>query len=164
MGLSGFPVASSMDPPTRPASAARRMVSATVSGSSPNPFSRSPDTGRSVASTRAGACAMHSLRATRPSRLPSTAAEAALEVASALKPRAASTRAEPASQGLGIRKAPGPWCRALKRAALALWVRAMEDSDDAKRAAQLNRGYVSLGDQSRIAETLVLRGGTGHPP
>ena len=50
-GSPARPVASSMDPPTSPTAAACRMVSAQVSGSSPNPFSRSAETGNEVAST-----------------------------------------------------------------------------------------------------------------
>ena len=48
-GRSGSPVASSIDPPTSPTSAASRMVSATAPGLSPHPFSRSAEMGPSVA-------------------------------------------------------------------------------------------------------------------
>ncbi len=48
-GWSGLPVASSIEPPTRPTPAAQRMVSAASLGESPKPFSRSAATGRSVA-------------------------------------------------------------------------------------------------------------------
>src|SRR5215510_5741957 len=114
-----------MEPPINPTPAARRMVSAAAAGASPKPFSRSAETGRSVASTMARAWARASSRVTRPSRLPSTPASAPLDVARAWKPRPARMRAEPASHGLGIRKAPGPWCSARKRVALSLWVAAM---------------------------------------
>src|SRR5262249_24739654 len=50
---------------------------------------------------------------------------APLDVASAWKPSAARTRAEPASHGLGITKAPGPSWRARNRMALSLWVAVM---------------------------------------
>ena len=46
-----MPVASSIVQPTSPTSAASRIVSATTSGASPKPFSRSAETGKSVAST-----------------------------------------------------------------------------------------------------------------
>ena len=52
-----MPVASSIVHPTSPTSAASRIVSATTSGASPNPFSRSAETGKSVASTIDRACA-----------------------------------------------------------------------------------------------------------
>jgi len=55
-------VASSIEPPTRPASAARRIVSAAAWGESPYPFSRSAATGRWVASTMAFALARASSR------------------------------------------------------------------------------------------------------
>src|SRR5262249_13816614 len=77
-------------------------VSAATLGSSPKPFSRSAETGRSVASTMARAWARASSRCTLPSRRPRMPAEAPLEVASAGKPRPARMRAEPASQGVGI--------------------------------------------------------------
>jgi hypothetical protein len=52
-------------------------------------------------------------------------AEAPLEVARAWKPSAARMRAEPASHGLGITKAPGASWRARKRMALSLWLTVM---------------------------------------
>jgi hypothetical protein len=57
-----------------------------------------------------------------PSRLPSTPALAPLEVASAGKPSAASTRAEPASYGLAITNACGSSWSVRKRVALSLWL------------------------------------------
>src|SRR5262249_7967977 len=104
---------------------ARRMVSAAADGASPKPFSRSAETGRSVAATMARAWASASSRATLPSRRPSTPAAAPLDVASAWKPSAARARAEPASPGVGITKAPGPSWRAGNRMALSLWVAVM---------------------------------------
>src|SRR5947208_2390130 len=95
------------------------MVSAAASGASPKPFSRSADTGSSVACTMARAWASASSRVTLPSRRPRVPAQAPLEVASAWKPSPARMRAEPASQGFGITNAPGPWCRARKRATLS---------------------------------------------
>src|SRR3989442_9287944 len=121
-GLSLSPVAPSTEPPTSPTPPASRIVSATTFGASPKHFSRSADTGRSTASTIMRAFASDSSRVTLPSRLPSTPALAPLEVASAGKPSAASTRAEPASHGLAITNARGPWCSARKRAALSLWL------------------------------------------
>ena len=106
----------------RPASPFRRQRTAAW----PNPFSRSAETGRSTAATTARACASASSRRTWPSRRPSVPAKAPLDVASAGKPRPARMRAEPASQGLGITNAPGPWCRARKRSALSLWLKLMK--------------------------------------
>src|SRR5436309_10980536 len=109
MGSSARPVASSIEPPTSPTAAASRIVSAQVSGSSPNPFSRSAETGSEVASAIARAFASVSARliAPSPSGRPMEYANPALVVASASKPSAASIFAEPASQGLGIANIPG---------------------------------------------------------
>ena len=52
-------------------------------------------------------------------------AEAPLEVANAWKPSAVRMRAEPASHGFGITKAPGPSCSLRNAAALSLWLTAM---------------------------------------
>src|SRR5438093_685872 len=93
---------------------------AAAAGESPKPFSRSAETGRSVASTMARAWASASSRVTLPSRRPSVPAQAPLEVASAWKPRPARMRAEPGSQGLGITNAPGPWCSCRNRRVLSL--------------------------------------------
>ena len=98
-----------IEPPTRPAAAASRIVSATASGAFEKPFSRSADTGRSVAATIVWQCASASSRLTLPSRRPSTPAWAPLDVASAGKPRAASARAEPPSHALAMTNARGPW-------------------------------------------------------
>ena len=95
------------------------MVSAASAGASPKPFSRSADTGRSVAVTMARACASASVRVTRPSRRPSAPAQAPLDVASAAKPSPASTRADPPSHGFGITNAPGPSWSARNRAAFS---------------------------------------------
>ena len=43
-----MPLASSIEQPTSPDSAASLIVSATISGASPKPFSRSAETGRSL--------------------------------------------------------------------------------------------------------------------
>ena len=118
-GLSLSPVASSIDPPTSPTPAARRMVSAAASGASAKHFSRSAETGRSVASTIARACASASSRVTLPSRRPSMPAEAPLDVASAWKPSAVRMRAEPASHGFGITNAPGDSCSFRNASALS---------------------------------------------
>ena len=123
-GLVRTPVASSMEPPTRPVSAARRIVSATVSGASPKPFSRSAATGRSVASTIIRALASVSSRVTAfsPSRRPRLNASPPLVVVSASKPRPASMRAVPASHGFGMTNAPGRVCNARKRSAFCACV------------------------------------------
>ena len=109
-----------IEPPTSPTPAARRMVSAAASGASPKPFSRSAETGRSVAAAMAPQCASASSRVTAPSRRPSTPACAPLEVASAGNPSAARARAEPASHAFAITNARGPRCRARRVAALSL--------------------------------------------
>src|SRR5574337_2122398 len=113
-----MPVQSSIEPPTRPVSAARRIVSAQSSGASPKPFSRSAATGRSTASTMARALASDSSRVISPSRRPSTPAAALLEVASAVNPIAANAFALPASQALAMTKVRP--CSA--RNASAFWV------------------------------------------
>jgi len=108
MGWSGRPVASSIEPPTAPASAARRIVSATSSGRSPNPFSKSAETGRSVAATISAMFRRVSSRRTRlaPSRRPRVNARPPLVVPSAANPSLASARAVPASQGFGSTNVP----------------------------------------------------------
>src|SRR5689334_9063957 len=111
-----------MDPPTRPAAAARRMVSATVSGASPYPFSRSPLTGSSVAPASADTCCIIVPRSTVVSGLPNENAMPALVVANASKPKCASMRADPTSQGLGMMKAPPRECSARKHSALSACV------------------------------------------
>src|SRR6266446_1792691 len=125
-----------MEPPTSPTSAARRMVSAATAGASPKPFSRSAETGRSVASTMARPCASASSRVTLPSRRPRTPAAAPLEVASAWKPSPARMRADPASQGLGITKTPGASWSARNRAALSLWLAVMRSSLPGERVGR----------------------------
>src|SRR5512134_734671 len=67
---------------------------------------------------------MTSVRVTAlaPSTRPSELASPRLVVASASKPREASSRAVPASQGFGITKAPGRSCRARKVAAFSAGV------------------------------------------
>jgi hypothetical protein len=117
-----LPLASSIEPPTTPASAARRIVSAASAGASPKPFSRSAATGTAVAAAMERACAIASSRESSPSRRPSTPADALLDVASAWNPSLASAWAEPASHGFGITKARGPACRERKRVALSCWV------------------------------------------
>src|SRR5580765_8374225 len=109
IGLSRSPVESSIDAPTSPTSAARRIVSAAASGACPYPFSRSAATGRSVASTIALALERASSRVTEPSpsRRPSVNASPALVVVRASKPRPARIRAVPASHGLGMTNASG---------------------------------------------------------
>src|SRR5262245_7874624 len=111
-----------MDPPTRPAFAASRIVSAQVSGSSPNPFSRSAETGRLVASTITRECPIASSRLTapEPSGFPRENAKPALVVARASNPRLASNFAEPASQGLGMANTPGRSWSALNASAFVI--------------------------------------------
>ena len=101
MGSSGRRVKSSTEQPASPAAAASPMVSATPAGSSAKAFSRSAETGRRVAATMAAACPSTSSRVTSPSMRPSVAAKPPLVVASAAKPSEASSRADPASHGLG---------------------------------------------------------------
>ena len=98
---------SSIEQPDRPASAASRIVSATASGASAKPFSKSPETGSGVARTISSAWASASSRVTCPmSGRPSVKAKAAELVASATAPDAAIIRAEPMSQGFGMTKQP----------------------------------------------------------
>src|SRR5215470_9155022 len=98
------------------------MVSATTSGASPNPFSRSAETGKSVAPQITRACTSASSRVTRPSRRPRRPADAPLEVASAANPNAAIIRAEPPSHTLAMTNASGAVCRARNCFALWVWV------------------------------------------
>ena len=101
---------------------ANSTVRATSSGLSAKPFSRSADTGTSVAETRARACSSASSRVTDPSSRPSVAANPLLVVASAANPSEASNLAEPWSQALGMRSGRGPWCNARNRAAICCCV------------------------------------------
>src|SRR5579883_3149050 len=75
---------------------------ATASGASPNPFSRSAETGKLVAFTIMRAWASASSRVRPPSRFPIAHADAALEVAKAWNPSPARMRAEPISHGFGM--------------------------------------------------------------
>ena len=90
---------------------------ATAAGSSPNPFSRSADTGRAVAATIAAAWTRASSRLTEPSSRPRLAANPLLVVARASYPTQARIRADPASQGFGSSSGPSRWCSSRKRAA-----------------------------------------------
>src|ERR1700761_9530658 len=112
---------SSTETPARPAPTASRAVSATPSGSSANPFSRSADTGTSLADAIWAAWVIASSRVTEPSRRPSDAAKPLLVVARASKPSAASRRAEPISHGLGMSSGAPGRCSSKKRAASAAW-------------------------------------------
>src|SRR5262245_19741671 len=91
------------------------MVSATNAGSSPNPSSRSAETGTSTAAATVAAWTMASSRVTEPSRRPVVPAKPLLVVARAEKPIEARSRADPASHGYGINNTSGPWWRARKR-------------------------------------------------
>src|SRR5918992_3110701 len=112
MGSPGSPVKSSTEHPASPAAVASRTVSATPSGSSAKPFSRSAVTGSSVAWTTCAACSTASSRVTRPSARPRVAANPLLVVARAWKPREASSTADPRSHGLGSSSGRRPRCRA----------------------------------------------------
>jgi hypothetical protein len=72
-----------------------------------------------VSATIAAAFAMMASRPSAPSRNPAENAAPALVEASASNPSAARMRAEPASHGLGMTKAPGRSCRARNAATLA---------------------------------------------
>ena len=81
----------------------------------------SADTGRSVAATMAAAAAITSSRESAPSVRPSAPAEPLLVVASASKPAAASTLAEPGSHGFGISNGCPGTCSSRNRRALSDW-------------------------------------------
>ena len=119
MGWSGRPVESSTEAPASPTSIAMPMVSATPDGSSAKPFSRSAETGRSVAATMTAECTMASSRLTEPSLRPKVAAKPELVVARASNPSDASSLAEPRSQGFGIRSGSPARCMARNRCALS---------------------------------------------
>ena len=87
------------------------MVSATAAGSSAKAFSRSAETGRSVAATMTAEWTRVSSRLTEPSFRPSDAAKPELVVARASNPRDASSLAEPRSHGLGSRRGSPARCR-----------------------------------------------------
>jgi len=55
-GLAASPVESSIDSPATPVATASLTLSATAAGSTPNPFSKSAFTGRSVAATISRKC------------------------------------------------------------------------------------------------------------
>ena len=95
------------------------MVSATPAGSSAKAFSRSAETGRSVAATITAACTMASSLVTEPSLRPRVAAKPELVVARASNPSDASSLAEPRSQGFGIRSGSPARCKARNRCALS---------------------------------------------
>src|SRR6188768_726204 len=116
-----WPAASSMEPPTSPACAASSMALVMAAGSSPKPFSRSPETGSDVAAQMTRACAMASSMETLPSSRPSVPADAPLDVASAAKPSDVRMRAEPPSQQLAMTKAPLV-CNARNACARSNWV------------------------------------------
>ena len=105
--------------PRRPRRQARIAFAAAFGSSAPQ-FSRSALTGRSVASAIARQFSRMASRLTL--ALPSVLARPRLVVASASKPIAASSLAVPASQGLGMMKAPGRACSARKASAFSNWV------------------------------------------
>src|SRR5580658_4796986 len=98
------------------------MVSATTSGRSPKPCSRSAASGSDVAAMIACACFSASSRVSSPSSLPRVAAAAELDVASASNPSPAITHAEAPSHTLGMTNAPGRWWSARKRCAFSACV------------------------------------------
>src|SRR4051812_5402931 len=93
---------------------------ATVAAGSSYMFSKSAATGSSVAAVSARTCAATSSRVALPSGRPSVNAKPELVVASAVKPSCSSTRAEPASHGLGNRNGSPP-CSARKASARSVW-------------------------------------------
>src|SRR5438445_549074 len=86
-----------------------------------------------------------SSRVTPPSRRPKTAAEAALEVAKASKPTPARTRAEPMSQGFGIKKAPALWCSSWNRDALSDCVAVIDRLIDGPNVCKFNDSLMKAG-------------------
>src|SRR5262245_16871470 len=107
-----------MEPPTAPDPATRVIASAAACGLAPYPFSRSTETGSRVARSSARACSTTSSNVVAPSARPSVNANPELVLASAGKPSAASTFAEPASHGLGMRNTPSA-CSARKASAFS---------------------------------------------
>ena len=112
---------SSIEPPTALASAAALMARAAFSGECPWPFSRSTETGSSVAAAITRVWSITWSSVTPPSSLPTVKANPPLVVANALNPSDPSTLAEPASQGFGITNGSSS-CRARKAAPLSSWV------------------------------------------
>src|SRR5262249_16377612 len=85
--------------------------------SSAKPFSRSAETGRSVASTIVVALPIASAAVTEPSSRPSVAAEPLLVVAPAPKPSEAGSPPEPPAPGVGSKSGRPPWWSARNRSA-----------------------------------------------
>jgi len=119
MGSSPRRVKSSTEAPARPTWIASPIVSATSADSSAKAFSRSAETGRSVAATITAACTRASSLLTEPSLRPRVAAKPELVVARASKPSDASSLAEPRSHGFGNRSGSPARCKARNRSALS---------------------------------------------
>ena len=120
-----LPDQSSIEMPATPVSTAAATLTATSSGASAKPFSKSALTGRSVAATSRRRCASTSSRLISPSSLPAAQAAPALVEAIALKPSRARRTALPASQALGMTKKPLAWRsrKTLRRAAVVIVTR-----------------------------------------
>ena len=121
-----------------------RIVSATSSGAWPNPFSRSAETGRSVAAATARECASASSRDS--SAVPSGRGRRQPRRSTSPGPGSRAergVRAEPASKALAMTKTPGPSCRARRRAALSAWEEVMRTIVAASRAAR-EHGSVAI--------------------
>src|SRR5438128_12400688 len=123
-----------------------RTVSATSAGSSAKPFSRSAEMGTSTARAIVRACARASSRVTDPSSRASVAAKPLLVVASALKPAAASSVAEPASHGFGSRSGRSPSCSERKAAARSACelIRERARRGSLRRLSELERAQLAL--------------------
>src|SRR6266511_3911311 len=165
MGASSRPVESSTEHPASPAPTARRSVSATSAGSSPKAFSRSAETGRSVASTIEAAWPTASSRVTDPSSRPRVAAWPLLVVASAWNPSEASSLAEPWSHALGISSGRSPWCRARNLVAFSAWsvirVRSPRRHSDRYEFASAGAERRARGDAPAVEEVAGALGGDG---
>src|SRR5258705_9203619 len=109
-GSAFLPVESSIDRPATPVVAAFATLTPTLSASAAKPSSKSALTGTSTHPAIVRRCASATSIEMSLSRRPSDHAIPALVVAIAGKPRPASMRALPMSQGFGITKQPD-WCR-----------------------------------------------------
>ena len=122
--------------------------------------SRSADTGRSVAATIAAACSIASARVTDPSCRPSVVAKPLLVVASASKPSDASSRAEPASHGLGMSSGVPGTCSAANARARSAALTGPPPPGAAPRRAPATRGMSS----SHAAASARSRSAPAAPP
>ena len=136
-----------------------------AAGRAPYPFSRSAEIGRSVARSSARTCAAISSSVTPPSRRPSVNANPELVVASAWKPSASSTRADPASHGLGMTNGSPTWS-SRNRSAFSVWlvIHDLVDARDPPPRDSIDRERVRAPTRRRRARRMFRRARRRDPP